>query len=163
MCIRKRARGFTLIEVILLVAVVSAALVGVLLVFQNSVRASADPQLRKQALAIAEAMMDEILLSSFDVLAGGGAPPRENFNDVQDYDTYNSAPGGIVDIRGNPVPGLAAYNVAVTVADVTLTNTAPPAPVLANVPEAKRITVTVTGPAGVAISLDGYRTRYAGP
>jgi len=162
MCTGSSARGFTLIEVILLVAVVSAALVGVLLVFQNTVRGSTDPQIRKQALAIAEAMMDEILLSPFDPVAGAGLP-RENFNDLQDYDTYNSAPGGIVDIRGNAVPGLAAYNVSVSVADATLTNTAPPGPVLAGVTEAKRITVTVRGPADVAISLEGYRTRYAGP
>lgn len=162
MSTRSCARGFTLIEVILLVAVVSAALVGVLLVFQNTVRGSADPQLRKQALAIAEAMMDEILLSPFDVVAGAGLP-RANFNDIVDYNTYDSAPGGIVDILGNAVPGLASYNVAVSVTDVTLTNTAPPGPVLADVTEARRITVTVIGPANVAISLEGYRTRYAGP
>ena len=37
---------------------------------QNTVRGSADPQIRKQALAVAEAMMDEILLSPFDPVAG---------------------------------------------------------------------------------------------
>jgi hypothetical protein len=32
-----------------------------------------------------------------------------------------------------------------------------------NVAEAKRVTVTVTGPQGFSITLDGYRLKYAAP
>lgn len=160
MSARKR-RGFTLVEMIVLIVVLSAAVLGVLVVFQNTVRSSADPQVYKQALAIGEALLDEILLTSYDPQPGTGA--RANFDDVMDYNTYTTAPGGIVDINGTPVPGLAAYNAAVAVATTTIdagTDPCAPAPAGCAVAEAMRVTVTVTGPSGFAVSLDGYRARY---
>ncbi|HEX2199710.1 MAG TPA: prepilin-type cleavage/methylation domain-containing protein, partial [Burkholderiales bacterium] len=54
----RSSRGFTLFEIVLLIAVVAAALVGVLLVFQSTVASSADAQVRKQALAIVEAVLE---------------------------------------------------------------------------------------------------------
>jgi MSHA pilin protein MshD len=160
MCVR--SKGFTLVEIVVLIVVVAAALVGVLLVFQNTVRGSADPQVRKQALAIAEAMLDEILLASYDPLPGGGGA-RSNFNDVDDYLGYDTAGGGMRDIEDNLIAGLAAYNVGdVAVATVTLSATGP-GPAVPNVAEAKRVTVTVTGPQGFSITLDGYRLNYAAP
>ena len=53
-------RGVTLIEVVIFIVVVSIAVVGLLQIFTRTTASSADPQLRKQALAIAEAMLDEI-------------------------------------------------------------------------------------------------------
>ena len=53
-------RGVTLIELIIFIVVVSIAVVGLLQIFARTTASSADPQLRKQALAIAEAMLDEI-------------------------------------------------------------------------------------------------------
>src|SRR5215211_7630170 len=98
-------RGFTLVEMIILIVVLSAALVGVLLVFQTTVRSSADPQVQKQALAIAESLLDEILLTSYDALPGSG-PNRADFNDVNDYSGYTTGGGGMRDIENNLVPGL---------------------------------------------------------
>lgn len=153
-----RTRGFTLVEIVVLIVVMAAALVGLLLVFQTTVRASADPQVRKQAFAVAEALLDEILLASYDPLPGTGA--RANFDDVADYAGYSTA-GGVRDIQNNPVAGLEAYNVAnVAVAVVSLNDAGG---TLTPVAEAMRVTVTVTGPAGVAVALDGYRLRYAAP
>lgn len=154
----RRARGFTLVEVIVLIVVVGAALAGVLLVLQNTVRGSADPQVRKQALAVAEALLDEILLASYDPLPGSGA--RASFDDVDDYAGYSTA-GGMKDIEGNALAGLESYDVtSVTVSVVALSDTGATLPPVA---EAKRITVTVSGPQGFGISLDGYRLRYAAP
>ncbi|PVX37013.1 MSHA pilin protein MshD [Janthinobacterium sp. 78] len=53
-------RGVTLIELVIFIVVVSIAVVGLLQIFTHTTASSADPQLRKQALAIAEAMLDEI-------------------------------------------------------------------------------------------------------
>lgn len=152
MCAR-RLRGFTLVELVILIAVIGVALAGVLLVFQSVVRGSADPQLRKQALAIAEALLDEVLLTSYDLAPGAGA--RANFDDVMDYHNFDTAPGGMTDISGAPIPGLGAYNARVTV----------DTPGLAGVAEARRVTVTVTvtGQPDMTITLDGYRLRYAAP
>ena len=145
------SRGFTLVEIIVLIVVVATALVGVLLVFQNTVRGSADSQVNKQALAIAEALLDEILLASYDSL--GASAGRANFDDVDDYIGYTTA-GGMKDIQGAAIAGLESYNVTATTVTVTP---------LAGVAEAKRISVTVTGPAGFQVTLDGWRLRYAAP
>src|SRR5688500_609416 len=144
-----RDRGFTLAEIVVLIVVLSVALVGVLLVFQTTVRGSADPQVRKQALAVAEALLDEILLASYDPLPGTGA--RAAFDDVDDYAAYTTA-GGMRDIQGAPIAGLEAYDVTAIAVAVTPLN---------GVAEAKRITVTVAGPQNFVVSLDGWRLKYA--
>lgn len=152
-------RGFTLIEVVVLIVVIGVAMAGVLLIFQNTVRKSADPQVYKQSLAIAEAMLDEILLAAYDPDGVGG--PRANFNDVDDYIGYSTT-GGMKDIQENAVPGLQDYNVFPPIAVVVSPLNDSPA-TLTQVGEAKRITVTVTHASGVSVSLDGYRLKYAGP
>src|SRR6266850_2108269 len=90
----RKTRGFTLAELIVLIVVISIALAGVMLAFSAAVRNSADPMVTKQALAIAEGLLDEIQLSSYAAVAGTG-PNRQDFNDVQDYNLYTTA-GGMV-------------------------------------------------------------------
>lgn len=68
MCIKPGAaeqRGMTLIELIVFIVVVSVGLAGVLTVFSVTVRNSADPLVVKQALAVADSMLEEILLKDF--------------------------------------------------------------------------------------------------
>ncbi|HET6720167.1 MAG TPA: type II secretion system protein, partial [Rhodocyclaceae bacterium] len=60
-----RQRGMTLIELIVFIVVVSVGLAGVLSVFNVAVRNSADPLITKQALAVADALLEEILLKDF--------------------------------------------------------------------------------------------------
>lgn len=165
------ARGFTLIELIVLIVVVSVGLAGVLLVYSTSVRGSVDPVASKQALAVAEAMLEEVQLSAFCNPSGGFTPAipatpkqaeRSQFDDVSDYNGYNTAteatPGiyTIDGIVGSPITGLERYNVSVTVATSALD-----AVVAA---DSKLITVTVTGPTGnanaVTMTMSGYRTDY---
>ena len=68
MCIPKRKSvkgqgGLTLVELVISIVVISVAVVGVLQVLNLTNRRSADPQIRKQALSIAEALMEEIQLA----------------------------------------------------------------------------------------------------
>jgi MSHA pilin protein MshD len=67
MCIteRGRARGVTLLELIVFIVVVSVAVVGVLTALNVSNSASTDPMIQKQALAIAEALLEEVQLQPF--------------------------------------------------------------------------------------------------
>lgn len=67
MCIKRGAqqRGMTLIELIVFIVVVSVGLAGVLTVFSVTVRNSADPLVVKQALAVADSLLEEILLKDF--------------------------------------------------------------------------------------------------
>lgn len=58
-------RGVTLIELILFIVIVSVAVVGVLQVMRLNTANSADPLRRKQALMIAEALLEEVQLAKF--------------------------------------------------------------------------------------------------
>src|SRR5436305_110930 len=67
MCIteRRRERGVTLLELIVFIVIVSVAVMGVLTVLDLSNRSSTDPMIQKQALAIAEALLEEVELQPF--------------------------------------------------------------------------------------------------
>ena len=58
-------RGVTLIELILFIVIVSVALAGVLQALQLTTGASADPLRRKQALMIAEGLLEEVQLARY--------------------------------------------------------------------------------------------------
>lgn len=60
-----RQRGLTLIELIMFIVIVGVALAGVLTVLNYTTQKSADPMVRKQTLAIAEALLEEVMLQSF--------------------------------------------------------------------------------------------------
>lgn len=61
----KRQDGISLVELVIFIMVVSVGLAGVLSVLNRSTAESADPLQRKQALAIAEALMEELTLARF--------------------------------------------------------------------------------------------------
>jgi MSHA pilin protein MshD len=142
-----RARGLTLIELILFIVVVGAGTAGLLAVLNLTVSRSADPFPVKQALSVAEAMLDEILAKSYTALPGTGS--RSNYDDVDDYNGFSMI--GVTTITGGALAGLTNYRV-----DVAVT-----APGL-NASPAKLVTVTVTYPAagGTTYKLSGYRTNY---
>ena len=161
-------RGLTLIELIVFIAIVSVALAGVLAVFNGTVWHSADPLIRKQALAVAEAMLDEVLSKEYQNDTAGdnattpalGCTPgtvpscrantqgdRQNYNDVDDYDQWDQT--GVVDLLGNAVAGLGAYRVQIGVA----------APADFDGVVGKLVTVTVTN-GGEAITLTGFRANF---
>lgn len=64
MCNRRQA-GLTLIEVVLFIIVLGIGFVGIMILYNQVTTASVDPMVRKQALAIATSMMDEITLKPF--------------------------------------------------------------------------------------------------
>lgn len=61
----RRMAGISMIELIFFIVIVSVAVVGVLSVLNVTVKSSADPQQRKQALAIAEALLEEVEMMPF--------------------------------------------------------------------------------------------------
>ncbi len=58
-------RGFSLIELIVFMVIVSVALAGVLSVLNFTTRNSAEPLIRKQMLTIAEALLEEVQMKPF--------------------------------------------------------------------------------------------------
>lgn len=154
---KQHLRGFTLIEIIFFIVVVSLGMTGILMVMNTTVKSSADPMVSKQTLAIAESMLEEILQKGFVDPDGtnAGETGRANWDNVADYNGYTTT--GIVDPQGNAMPGLAAYSLtpAVAVAAATAADNAALAAI-----GALKVTVSVTGPSGTIITLVGYR---AGP
>jgi len=73
MCISRRQRGLTLIELIVFIVIVSVALAGVLTVLNVTTSRSADPMIRKQMLAVAEAMLEEVMSQPFTFCAPSDA------------------------------------------------------------------------------------------
>jgi len=148
--------GVSLIEAVLFMVVVSVALAVLLKAFEQSAVASADPVLRRQSLAIAQSLLDEIRAKDFaNPNPGGYAGPynaiaRSQFDDVMDYNGL--ALNGISDLSGAAVAGLGAYSARVAVAGAAF----------GGVPASAgwHITVTVTDPIGQTLALVGYRANY---
>ncbi len=150
MCTTSRQSGFTLVELIFFIVVVALGISGILTVMNVSVRSSADPLVRKQTMAVAESLLEEILLKSYDDPDDSPAvveASRALYDNVSDYAGYTTS-GGMKDMAGTSIAGLGPYNVSgVVVTNMTL-----------NGIPARQVIVTVTGPDG-PLSLTGYRTN----
>ncbi len=184
-CKRVGQRGFTLIELIIFIVVVSSALAGVLLVLNNTVKSSADPMIRKQLLAIAEGVLEEVRMQAFtwcdpdDTNAATATSAASCTGGALGANDQLKAPLGptagesrsiappfdnVADYNGlsgiaTNIAGAAlpaGYSVAVTVAQEALGPAAIQAPAAATL----RITVTVTKGSDSMV-LEAYRTRYA--
>ena len=105
---RGRRAGFTLIELLVALVIFAAALSGVLAAFLNAGVHSADPMIRAQALSIAQAYLDEIMLKHYADPDGAGGEARPDFDDILDYHGLSEAP---TDQFGVGAAGLAGYRV----------------------------------------------------
>jgi len=168
----------SLIEVVVFIVVLGLALAGVMILYSQATRASADPLVRKQTLAIASSLLEEIELRPFTycdpddakvyTATGTGdctsverigpeaGETRDTFDNVNDYDGFSMADGNIKGADGQVVPSLAGYSVTVSVANAggDFAGFAADAVLL--------ITVTSThAGTGTTVSLQGYRFRYA--
>lgn len=146
----RRQSGFTLIELILFIVVVSAGIAGILMVMDVSVGRSADPMVRKQAMALADSLMEEILLKAYDDpdgLPNVIEPARSSYDDVSDYNGINETVSAAGPVFTDLPANLYGYTIQITVAAATLDTVA-----------AKRVTVTVSRGAD-SISMTGYRTQ----
>jgi MSHA pilin protein MshD len=144
-------RGATLIELVISIVVVAIAASAVLGVLSSTVGRSSDAMALSQAVAIAEAYLEEISLRPFTDPDGvDGEATRTAFDDVDDYDGLVDA--GARDQFGTALAPLAQYSVTVTVT---------PSTALAGVPgvDAERIDVRVTYPGNGLVALTGYKLR----
>ena len=172
----QKTKGFTLIELLIFIVVVSIGLAGVLLAINTSIKSSVDPVLRKQSLAIAESLMDEIIAKEWNdpiTLDNGFYNPttgmssscnpatavRSLWTNICDYNGYTSI--GILDSNGDAIPDLSNYKiyppVKVSFIDVFPINNANNGGLSAQM---KKIDVSVTDPLGNVLVITGYRGNY---
>lgn len=181
---RKQA-GLSMVELVMFIVIVGIAVVGVLQVLGMGARSSPDPMRRKQALAIAESMMEEVRLAHFTFCDGSdpkaedpavaseadcnlaeGPGPEAAGNNVRPYDNVNdyviafgsgAGAAGVytTDAAGNQFP--TGYSAAVTIVQDAAFGAAG-----AQLPQAAALHITVVVTYGADnVTLDGYRTRYA--
>jgi MSHA pilin protein MshD len=144
---KRQHRGFTLIEVIIFIVVVGAGLAGILAVSTTTVKDSAEPMVRKQAMALADSILEEILQKDYD--DPDGLPNTVEPGGRAEWDAVDDFNGKTKTDFADWPASLTGYTVSIVVAA--------PAP-LGGV-NAKRIVVTVTGGTN-AIAMIGYRTQY---
>jgi len=60
-----RQRGLSMIELVMFVAIVGMSVAGILTVYNSAIKGSADPMVRKQAIAVAESLLGEVLMQPF--------------------------------------------------------------------------------------------------
>lgn len=65
MSTRAAARGLTLLEVVIFIVVLSVGFAAMLILYNQVTRSSVDPLVRKQALAIAQSLLEEIELMPY--------------------------------------------------------------------------------------------------
>lgn len=154
----KKQSGISLIELIMFMVIISIAVIGVLQVMNRVSGNSVETLLRKQALAVAESLLEEVELQDFTSVAGATplvtlANRSTVYHIVTDYAGF-AASGVFSASTGAPIAGLGGYNVEVDVTPTAL-GVIPPANSLL-------ITVTVTDPRGApnTVQISGYRTSY---
>jgi len=159
LAVSRRQRGVTLIELIVFIVIISVGLAGILAVMNVTVGASANPMARKQAVTMAEAVLEEVLardptltLPETDL---ANCSNRLQYVGVLDFACFDGVPATAV-IRGDStlgaasVPALAGLSATVAVVPVTISGV-----------DMLRVTVNVIG-GGEPIALTGYRVNLAG-
>ncbi len=151
------SRGFTLIEMIIAIVVLSAAVTGILFSFTQNIGRSADPMITQQAIIIAQGYLEEAMLKPYDDPDGGETNSCEEgariqYDDVADYDCINDTAGARDQFSGG-LAGLGSYNVAVNVSTVNIG-----APAITT----RRIDVIVThdSVSSLNITMTAYRASY---
>jgi MSHA pilin protein MshD len=178
--------GLTLVELVIFIAVIGIAVSGILLVLNQTTQRSADPQMRKQALALAEALLEEVELMPFttcdpeafaadtgvctrleapgpegaNAAAGQAqAEARGSFN--APFDNVNDYNGFVLPPGGTDISGVVAAPAGYS-ATVAVTPEAGFGPAAAQTPAGQVLRITVTVNYGNdSLVLEGYRTQYA--
>lgn len=173
-------KGFTLIELVISIAVIAIALSTLAFAMQFSVRESADPLWQVRSSQLAQSYMDEILSRRYDeqiaesgtqacrpctspaglgpdnerrgtVAGAAGNSAVNEFDDIDDYQGLDESPR---DARGQPLEHYRGYRVQVSVAYAGQSLG------LGEDNLAKAIAVQVTPPGQTPLRFVAYRSNH---
>ncbi len=189
--VRQSQAGLTLIELLIFIIIVALGVLGLLMVFTVTSKNSVDPQLRKQALSLAEGFLEEVELARFtycdptlDAQADnpgarpnpaacttpevvdpelGNQRPFDNVNDyVSQFNTDLPAFNSLADLKDAANNTIALNGYSVKLRITPENLNGIVSNAASATMEVLRISVTVTYNGGNdSVTLDGYRTRYA--
>ena len=169
---REKSAGFTLIEIIIGIVMLSISLTVVSTLIVPTEEKSADNVLQIKAAELAQSLLNDISSRAFDNnsdMAGGrfrcdeagqdactdvigpeiGETTRDQFNDVDDFDGYEER----TDALGDGLDGYDSFTIEVEVVyagdELDITND-----------QAKRITVTVTTSLGTAKEFSTHKANF---
>ncbi|MBU2099392.1 MAG: type II secretion system GspH family protein [Gammaproteobacteria bacterium] len=131
-------QGVTLLELVVVIAILAVAMVGVATGISAAISRTSDVMVETRAVALAQSYLDEILGKRFDEnSAPRGIPPcrsnctdevdfglddvesaRDDFDDVDDYhglDEGDEQPSPLQDAEGNDRSGYENYRVSISV------------------------------------------------
>ena len=160
-----RQNGFTLIEMVVFLVVVSLGLAALMAAYNQSVTNSVDPIVRTKLPELAQSQLDAVMARkyaeetptgaipacgsaetgapatcSFGLDSGESLSDPTTLDDVDDFNNYSATVNG--------------YTATVTVVSAGTELG------LADNSHARRISVTATAPGGEAITLSGYRANF---
>ena len=187
---RRCVGGFTLVELIVFIVIVSVSVAGVLLAINTATRSGTDPMVRKNAIAIAEGMLEEVSLMPFTfcdandpqaTTATSSAVGAAGCTSAATVNAIGPEAGETRYASATPFDHVDDYNGFSMNPIVDITNTAigtltsysatvsVAATALGSIAatdaqgqaNALLITVTVNGPQNTTVVLQGYRTKYA--
>ncbi len=179
--------GLSLIELIMFIVIVGVGLAGILSVLNLTAQKSADPMIRKQMLAAAESLLEEVELMPFtycdpddtNVLTAtspaisptGCATLVEGTTTIPAAETRGSSTNpfdNVGDYGGttgtltiSPLTDVSNNPIGMLAGYSATVNIATSALGGIAATESLLITVTVTASNGESLALSGYRTRYA--
>jgi MSHA pilin protein MshD len=179
-----RQTGISLIELVMFIMIVSIGVAGILSVINVTTRTSVDPLTRKQAVAVAESMLEEIQQQPFtycdpdDALvttsSGACAGPIQSLGPTAS-ESRGTTTGldNVIDYSGFTMTGISTlddvstvvlpnYRVDVTIAQETVGGVGGDASLRIDVRVTSPPFDAVTNPTpAMDITLTGYRLRYA--
>ena len=133
---KRREIGFTLVETVIAIVILSTAGITLIGVMARMTETSAQGLAQTQGVAIARSYIDTILA-------------HPSFDDISDFDA--EVHNGARDAYGNVIPELSNYRVEVDVRNVNFDGI--------GTSDARLVTVTVTDPLNRNTVLSGLRTR----
>ena len=153
-------RGIALLELIVFIMIIGVAMGGIMIIYRDASVNSAQGLVRKQAITLAQGVLDEVMARSYQP-DGNGNPSvlantvtigqqRTSVHDISDYNGFSNGLGTFYSFDGSAMPGITRYSVNVTVDPLSTF-----AGLACTV--CKLVTVVVSGPANTQVTLQGVK------